>query len=414
MFESDRRLLNILYRIAHPIYHYSGIEYIYRKAVPSKKPKQHPLPTLPLWLIGIYIAFFGLASQRYENRIDIIERKVTSIYTRLTPINSALMESPTVTVKTEMEEIYDRQRWPEYEEIDDNITSVTITKDAYNELKRGNELMWNKKAILSKIPAIQHYPCPVAPSVFKVHNTISSLFVNAVHKESVEELKELLVDSKQDLKRVNLENVNLEGADLWRANLVEANLVKASFIKAKLEGANLEGARLAEANFRGADLRGANLMSANLVGANLGGCNLGAANLSEAHLLGASLMEASLEKTNLRKTNLREANLMRACFVKANLEEANLEEASLINAFFSESNLKGAYLWEANLEGASIEGSNFEGANLGNVYGLTIEQLSNTRTLYKAKLDPGLMEQVKEKYPHLLEKPKEEESKPNE
>ena len=42
---------------------------------------------------------------------------------------------------------------------------------------------------------------------------------------------------------------------------------------------------------------------------------------------------------------------------------------------------------------------------------LTIEQLSDVKTLYKAKLHPRLMAQVKEKYPHLLEKPKLEEEK---
>jgi hypothetical protein len=49
------------------------------------------------------------------------------------------------------------------------------------------------------------------------------------------------------------------------------------------------------------------------------------------------------------------------------------------------------------------------GANLWGIYGLTIEQLSKVKSLYDAKLDPVLMAQVKEKYPHLLEGPKPEE-----
>jgi hypothetical protein len=39
------------------------------------------------------------------------------------------------------------------------------------------------------------------------------------------------------------------------------------------------------------------------------------------------------------------------------------------------------------------------------VLGLNIEQLSKVETLYKAKLDPELKKQVKDKYPHLLKKP---------
>jgi hypothetical protein len=43
------------------------------------------------------------------------------------------------------------------------------------------------------------------------------------------------------------------------------------------------------------------------------------------------------------------------------------------------------------------------------VKNLSINKLSKVETLYKAELDPELMEQVKDKYPHLLEEPVEEE-----
>ena len=67
------------------MYHYSGVEFICRKLIPSKQEQKH-LPTLPLWLVGIYIALFGLASQRYENRVDIIERKADLVNTQLIPV----------------------------------------------------------------------------------------------------------------------------------------------------------------------------------------------------------------------------------------------------------------------------------------------------------------------------------------
>ena len=47
-------------------------------------------------------------------------------------------------------------------------------------------------------------------------------------------------------------------------------------------------------------------------------------------------------------------------------------------------------------------------ADLTGAENLTIQQLSKVKTLYKAKLDPELMEQVKKCCPHLLEEPKEE------
>ncbi len=58
-----------------------------------------------------------------------------------------------------------------------------------------------------------------------------------------------------------------------------------------------------------------------------------------------------------------------------------------------------------------LKNTNFKDANLSKTdlrctHNLTIKQLSEAKTLYKSKLDPELMEQARERYPHLLKKPK--------
>ncbi|MDP7530521.1 MAG: pentapeptide repeat-containing protein [Candidatus Scalindua sp.] len=74
-------------------------------------------------------------------------------------------------------------------------------------------------------------------------------------------------------------------------------------------------------------------------------------------------------------------------------KRADLSDATLY------ANLSGA-----NLIGADLIYANLIGADLRELLDLNIEQLSKVKTLYKAKLDPELMEQVKDKYPHLLDK----------
>jgi tetratricopeptide (TPR) repeat protein len=64
-----------------------------------------------------------------------------------------------------------------------------------------------------------------------------------------------------------------------------------------------------------------------------------------------------------------------------------------------------ANLSRADLIDASLSLADLSGANLTQVKNLSIKQLSEARTLYKAKLDPELKKQVKDKRPHLLEKP---------
>jgi len=96
-----------------------------------------------------------------------------------------------------------------------------------------------------------------------------------------------------------------------------------------------------------------------------------------------------------------EANLKGANLKGANLREAYLEKANLTEAYLGKANLEEANLREANLSEAHLEKANLRGAT-----NLTIDQLSTVKTLYKVVgLDSTLFEQVRENYPHLLEKP---------
>ncbi len=92
----------------------------------------------------------------------------------------------------------------------------------------------------------------------------------------------------------------------------------------------------------------------------------------------------------------------------ADLSGVDLSGADLRENNLSRADLRGANLSDANLY-ANLSGNNLSGADIGKAKGLTVEQLSKVKTLYKAKLDPELMEQVKDKYPHLLKEPVEEE-----
>jgi uncharacterized protein YjbI with pentapeptide repeats len=148
---------------------------------------------------------------------------------------------------------------------------------------------------------------------------------------------------------------------------------------------NLEGANLDEADFEGANLDGANLVGATLFGANL----------ERAYLLKADLMGATLYGANLVG-----AKLFSATLYGANLKGANFAGTSLMNA-----TLYGANLQEANLEGADLREANLERAYLIKANNLTIDQLSNVKTLYNAKLDEELEKPLREKYPALFEKP---------
>jgi proteasome lid subunit RPN8/RPN11 len=124
-----------------------------------------------------------------------------------------------------------------------------------------------------------------------------------------------------------------------------------------------------------------------------------------ANLDGANFEGDNLEGTDFKKANLEEADLEEADLKGANLEGTDLIGANLAGADLKVVNLKRANLRSANLKEADLKGADFEGANLKGALNLTIEQLSEAKTLYNAKLDDELLIPLKEKYPALFEKP---------
>ena len=62
-----------------------------------------------------------------------------------------------------------------------------------------------------------------------------------------------------------------------------------------------------------------------------------------------------------------------------------------------EANLKGSYLMGADFENASLYKADLRGAK-----GLTIDQLVKVKTLYLAKFDDELLEQIRISIPELV------------
>lgn len=135
---------------------------------------------------------------------------------------------------------------------------------------------------------------------------------------------------------------------------------------------NREGAvpdTLKDAYLRGADLKGAHLSETSLHGADLTGADLQHADLSDAYLGNADLSEA----------NLRKADLSGAHF-------------GVFSGMMASDGERDTTLTEAHLRGADLRG----------IRNATAETFAETRTLYKARLDPELEAEIEEQYPELL------------
>ena len=104
------------------------------------------------------------------------------------------------------------------------------------------------------------------------------------------------------------------------------------------------------------------------------------------------------------KTDLMKVKVTGDC-ADCDLSAADLSDADLSGANLSNADLRNADLSRAGLRNANLSHADLSRVDMSEVLGLNTEQLSAVQTLYKAKLDPELIEQVREKYPHLLEEP---------
>ncbi|MBA7681025.1 hypothetical protein ES703_89353 [subsurface metagenome] len=134
------------------------------------------------------------------------------------------------------------------------------------------------------------------------------------------------------------------------------------------------------------------------------GVEISSLDLSKITLSSIQLQRGNLAQTVLIRTDLRGGNLRGADLTGANAKEANLQGTDLAGANLKEANLQGADLREAILSNANLKDADFQEANLESAQGLTLEQLSEVKTLYKAKLDPELLRQIENTHPHVLEK----------
>jgi len=149
------------------------------------------------------------------------------------------------------------------------------------------------------------------------------------------------------------------------------------------------------------------LTRTNLNYVNLAGSNLNSANVSQSSLIESNLENARLNQTNFENSNLNQANMRGAYASGANFKDAFLIKTNFENAFLIKANFNNAFLMEANLQNCYVMGADFENvslykADLRGAKGLTVEQLSKVKTLYLAKFDDEILEQIKTNLPELV------------
>jgi hypothetical protein len=249
---SNTRLFTRLKTKLYLVWYYSGLAYIAAKATSSEN-KEH-YPTLPIWLLGMYLGLFGFASQHYENRLNRFENKLNTFVAQLGTHAR-------------------------------NHTFVALALH-------------------------QRYRLPLEPDFRYPWRTLKVLIYRAqpineetIHAEKVVRIADIIVRFKDVLgcPRDISQEVDAVVSKCWRTNLDTAILEKAHLDSANLHMVDLAAAKLNKADLSLADLHKADLRSADLSRANLSGADLSNANLRGVNFQGTDLTLADLNQTNLQQ-----------------------------------------------------------------------------------------------------------------
>ena len=258
---------------------FSGLRFVWEKIRPPIDPaiNKRPPATIIIWILSaavLYLALYGFASQRYFNRINLIENRANAVLIQLTT--------------------------PSF-----------------------------KKAI-EKIPYIQRMKIPVKPELRQPLSIAKSLFSEYVeYSAMIDLLREFIEDWKDSLQELSLADADLSNLDLSGAKLQKTHLNRAILKYINLEDARLSHAVLNDANLFHAMLDKTALFHTELQNANLEQSLLRNAEMVEAMLKGANLKWADLENADLYRADFEGANLENANLAGARLRDANFASSNL-------------------------------------------------------------------------------------
>ncbi|WP_299769732.1 pentapeptide repeat-containing protein [uncultured Pseudoteredinibacter sp.] len=201
-----------VFRILKWFWEFSGLRFVYRKIRPHTHQEENASgfrkpSTFFLWFIGLWVASYGIASQKYENRLDRAESKL------------ALLAS----------QLYGGQR----------------------------------TQALERLGTVQNTPCPRNPTLLNLKSITHAIFSeNSKCRSVVEGAQDILVANKDHLNDLTLNNLNLSGTQLNLANFTKSELFNTDLSSAKLYQAQFVGSIFVNVDFTDANLRNSNFKGA--------------------------------------------------------------------------------------------------------------------------------------------------------
>lgn len=276
------------------VYRYSGIEFIASKARYYQSPPNEKLPTFTIWVIGIYFAAYGIASQLYESKLDLIENRTNIVIALCGTDNyrSALEQIPSIqNMKTPWE--------PSIVNPISIIKSLFgkqfVSKDYFESCIKTDQQL--RRVLITFIDKTKFYK---DPQHLKLSNN-DRIDLNGLNLSEIDLSPVVIKGGKTSIHRHTVFlGINLQKAMLWFSKLnnvyfLDSDLSYTDFAHSDLRNAVFNGSKLFNSNFSNAVLSGSKFRGVKLLGTNFRGAIIKGADFSGAiHWSGKKCMEGSI------------------------------------------------------------------------------------------------------------------------
>ena len=308
-------ILILIWNSSKPLYNlyeYSGARAIKQLIRPPSKKEiegdNYRSPsTFVLWIVSIYVAIFGLASNRYERAVSTYEMQIASWQNQIATEYRAqacanLKYLQEVTVPKQPSLI---QFWNTFLSFLNN-EKYQVGQDMLRQtIEAYKANLKNAKLLSTDLSKINFKNANLAKANLSYSDLQSAELTNATMNGSICQ-KTLFYNAT--LKYTKINNINF-----WRANFTQATFFKTQITNSKIIQTDSQNAKFWYSNFTGSNLWESDLSGAELFYSDFSATDLSYTELKHANFQNATLNDADMRYTNLSGAkNLKETQLSKA------------------------------------------------------------------------------------------------------
>lgn len=304
------------------LYHYSGLRAICSLAWPKKNkelsaPGYRKPATFVLWLLGTYTALFGIASGRYEMRVNMLLARANA------------------------------------------LIAQTAIPEACG-------------AAIEQMPAVQYEECPVKPEFWNPFSVFYSAFFKNKNSPQCLEIAKILrntiVTNQKHLSGIILRNAFLQSAHFKNLNATDSTFVDCDFKNSTYYNCFFLNSRFVNADFNDVKMRNVNFSHTKFYNTVFSSSTIEKTSLNDVYIRKGEFIKTKLNNVDFKYATIYETifqnctnGLIKSSFVLSYnpliFKNSTLHNIIFFNSYFSGAQIENCYIHNCKFNKSTLDAS---------------------------------------------------------